>query len=648
MSTILNIVAPSLFDNIGKIIVKGQSIGIDMGEICKYGIILIFLYGLGALFNTVQGFIMARVAADVTKKYRSDISKKINRLPLKYYDSNSFGDTLSRITNDVDTLGQSLSNSLSSTITSVTMIVGSLIMMFVKSPILALIMLAFMPISTGLVLLVVKFSQKYFIKQQVKLGEINGQIEEIYSAHNVVSVFNGKDKAQVKFDETNKELFSSGFRANFLSGLIRPVMHFIGNLSYVAVCVMGGYLAIKNNDPLFAVTIAVFINYMRMFNNQISNIANISSTLQSTAAASERVFEFLDEKEQQKEDKQWQLKDVKGNVEFKNVSFGYSEDKTIIHNFSAKIKAGQKVAIVGPTGAGKTTIVNLLMRFYELKQPRLIVNRILTDYKVFDNGKSIKLIIDENNVLTINDKKTEFILKEKNKKLPKNKLIKFNQDFDLNVNNELVDFDVKVVTGNDVDKQQNCCLGVAYYGDIFIDGIPIKSISRQNLHDLFDMILQDTWLFDGTIRENLVYNNPDVSIERLDEVCSAVGLKHFIQTLKYGYETKLDSSLGLSEGQKQQLTIARAMLKDSPLLILDEATSSVDTRTELVIQNAMDKLTKGRTSFVIAHRLSTIKNADVILVLKDGDIVEQGNHETLLKQNGFYAELYNSQFVKTA
>ena len=551
LSTILNIVAPSLFDNIGKIIVKGQSVGIDMGEICKYGIILIFLYGLGALFNTVQGFIMARVAADVTKKYRSDISKKINRLPLKYYDSNSFGDTLSRITNDVDTLGQSLSNSLSATITSVTMIVGSLIMMFIKSPILALVMLAFMPISTGLVLLVVKFSQKYFIKQQVKLGEINGQIEEIYSAHNVVSVFNGKDKAQVKFDETNKELFTSGFRANFLSGLIRPVMHFIGNLSYVAVCVIGGYLAIKNNDPLFAVTIAVFISYMRMFNNQISNIANISSTLQSTAAASERVFEFLDEKEQQKEDKQWQLKDVKGNVEFKNVSFGYSEDKTIIHNFSAKIKAGQKVAIVGPTGAGKTTIVNLLMRFYEITA-----------------------------------------------------------------------------------------------GDILIDGVSIKDMPREEVRSYFGMVLQDTWLFEGTIRENISYGTQGLTNDQIESACCFAHIDHFIRSLPGGYDMQIDEKANISQGQKQLLTIARVMVNNSPMLILDEATSSVDTRTEEQIQKAMDSLAEGRTSFVIAHRLSTIKNADLILVMKDGNIIESGKHKQLLKQKGFYADLYNSQFSK--
>ena len=416
----------------------------------------------------------------------------------------------------------------------------------------------------------------------------------------------------------------------------------------MAIFVLGVALILNGSSAVTFGTIISFTIYARLFSQPLTTIAQSMNSIQQTSAASKRVFEFLDETEiKQERDKKAKIeeKNVIGNVEFRNVRFGYVEDKTIIKNFTANLIAGQKVAIVGPTGAGKTTIVNLLMRFYEIKQPRLIINGQTTDYKVFDNGKSIKLMVDKNNKLTINNEKTEFVLKDV-KNLPKNKTIKFDQDFKLNVDGENIDFKVEIVTGDNVDKQQNCCLGIAYFGDIFIDGIPIKSITRHNIHELFDMILQDTWLFGGTIRENLVYNNTDVNNEKLDEVCSAVGLKHFIQTLKNGYDTKLDSSLGLSEGQKQQLTIARAMLKDSPLLILDEATSSVDTRTELVIQKAMDKLTKGRTSFVIAHRLSTIKNADVILVLKDGDIVEQGNHESLLKQNGFYAELYNSQFAQ--
>ncbi len=552
ISTVLNIVAPNLIESLSKTIIKGEMLGnIDMAEVAHYAIILLCIYLAGAIFNAIQGFFMARVAATVTRGYRRDISKKINRLPLGYFDKNTFGDTLSRITNDVDTLGQSLSDSLSSTISSVTMIIGAVVMMFVKSPILALVMIAFMPISIGLSLLVIKFSQKYFVRQQRKLGEINGQIEEIYSAHNVVSVFDGAEKAQVKFDKTNKELFNAGFRANYLSGLIRPVMHFIGNLTYVAVCIVGAYIAIKNNDVLFAATISVFIIYMRMFNNQISNIANISSTLQSTAAASERVFEFLDEEEQITEDKKWQLKDVKGNVEFKNVSFGYTKDKTIIHDFSAKVKAGQKVAIVGPTGAGKTTIVNLLMRFYEINS-----------------------------------------------------------------------------------------------GDILIDGVSIKDMPREEVRSYFGMVLQDTWLFEGTIRENIAYGSTGLTNEQVENACCFAHIDHFIRSLPGGYDMVIDEKANISQGQRQLLTIARVMVNNSPMLILDEATSSVDTRTEEQIQKAMDRLAEGRTSFVIAHRLSTIKNADLILVMKDGNIIETGNHKKLLKAGGFYADLYNSQFSK--
>ena len=549
VSTVLGIVAPNFIDKIGVLIASGEQTVIDLSQVAYYGVWLGVFYVLGAVFNAVQGFIMAKVAASVTKNYRNEIIKKINRLPLKYFDKNSYGDTLSRITNDVDTLGQSLSNSLSSTITSLTMILGAVIMMLIKSPLLTLVMAIFMPISVGLILLVVKLSQKYFVKQQQKLGELNGQIEEIYSAHNVVTVFNGKQKAQKQFDKVNNDLFNAGFRANFLSGLMHPVMHFVGNLTYVAVCIVGAYIAINNNNPLFAVTIGVFIIYMRMFNNQISNVANISTTLQSTAAASERIFEFLDEPEQLQENKPKLLSTVKGNVEFKNVNFGYTNDKTIINNFSANIKAGQKVAIVGPTGAGKTTIVNLLMRFYEINS-----------------------------------------------------------------------------------------------GDILIDGVSIKDMSREEVRSCFGMVLQDTWMFEGTIRENIAYGTTNLTNDQIENACCFAHIDHFIRSLPGGYDMIIDEKSNISQGQRQLLTIARAMVNNAPMLILDEATSSVDTRTEEQIQKAMDKLSKGKTSFVIAHRLSTIKNADLILVMKNGDIIESGNHDELIKAQGFYYELYNSQF----
>ncbi len=550
-STTLNIVSPTIIKKLAEVIVKAgyQDIAIDMAKIAYFGIILICMYAGSAVLNFLQSFIMAKVTAVITKKYREDISKKINRLPLKYFDNNSIGDTLSRVTNDVDTLGQSLSNSLSSVISSVTMIVGAIIMMFVNSWMMSLVVLGMMPISFGLVMLIVKFSQKHFVRQQNELGEINGQIEEIYSAHNVVKVFSGEQKEQEKFDKTNQALFKSSYKANVLSGLMHPIMNFIGNISYIAICVLGGYIAIKNNDPIYAATIVTFITYMRIFNNQVGNVANISSTLQSTAAASERLFEFLDAPEQEEEHKAWQLEKVVGNVEFKNVSFGYDPDKVIIHNFSANIKAGQKVAIVGPTGAGKTTLVNLLMRFYEI------------------NG-----------------------------------------------------------------------------GDILIDGVSIKDMPREEVRSYFGMVLQDTWLFEGTIRENLSYGTEGLTNEQIEKACSFAHIDHFIRSLPNGYEMVIDEKANISQGQRQLLTIARVMVNNAPMLILDEATSSVDTRTEELIQKAMDKLAEGRTTFVIAHRLSTIKNADIILVLKNGDIIESGNHEELLEKGGFYADLYNSQF----
>ena len=550
-STALNIISPTIIKNLGKVIIVGGK-NIDMSRVMHYGIVLICMYVGSGILNFLQGFIMAKVTAVVTKQYRTDISKKINRLPLKYFDNNQIGDTLSRVTNDVDTLGQSLANSLSSVISSVTMIIGAVIMMFVNSWLLTLVAFAIMPISIGLVFLIVKFSQKHFVKQQDDLGEINGQIEEIYSAHNVVTVFSGEKKAQKKFDKTNSGLFKSSFKANFLSSLMQPMMNFIGNLSYVVICLLGGYIAIKNGDPIFAATIVTFVTYMRIFNNQVSNVANISSTLQSTAAASERVFEFLEEEEQEEEHKEWQLQTVRGDVEFKNVCFGYNPDKIIIHDFNVKVKAGQKVAIVGPTGAGKTTLVNLLMRFYEVNS-----------------------------------------------------------------------------------------------GDILIDGVSIKDMPREEVRSYFGMVLQDTWLFEGTIRENVSYGTEGLTNEQIEKACSFAHIDHFIRSLPGGYDMVIDEKANISQGQRQLLTIARVMVNNAPMLILDEATSSVDTRTEEIIQKAMDKLSEGRTSFVIAHRLSTIKNADIILVLKDGDIVESGNHEELLAKGGFYADLYNSQFEET-
>lgn len=549
-STTFSIVSPTILKKIQETIIIG-GVSIDMAKVAYYAVIVLVMYVVSAVLNYLQGLIMSRVTSAVTYKYRKDISEKINRLPLKYFDSTSFGDTLSRITNDVDKLADSLSSSLSSMITSATMIIGAIIMMLVNSPLLTLVALAVMPLSIGFVMLVVKISQKYFLKNQVELGNINGQIEEIYSAHNVVTVFSGEEKAQDNFDKTNAKLYSCGVKSQVYSSLMYPVMNFIGNLGYVAVCILGAWIAIKNNDPVFAATIVTFITYMRTFNNQVSNIANISSTIQTTAAASERVFEFLGLEEQVPENKPKRLNGVKGDVEFKNVNFGYNDDKIIIHDFSAKVKAGQKVAIVGPTGAGKTTLVNLLMRFYEVNS-----------------------------------------------------------------------------------------------GDITIDGVSIKDMSREEVRSLFGMVLQDAWLFEGTVRENISFGTEGLSNEQIENACCFAHIDHFIRSLSNGYDTVVDEKANISQGQKQLLTIARAMIQNSPMLILDEATSSVDTRTEIQIQKAMDTLTAGRTSFIIAHRLSTIKNADLILVMKDGNIIEKGNHKTLLKQNGFYAQLYNSQFSK--
>ncbi len=479
---------------------------------------------------------------------RADISQKMNRLPLKYFDSVSIGDVLSRVTNDVDAIGQTLNQSVGTLITAFTMLAGSLIMMFYNSWILALTAVGSSVIGFSFMMVIMKQSQKYFKQQQTELGQINGLIEEVYTGHNVVKVYNGSGQAKDAFENSNRSLYSSAWKSQFLSGLMMPLMSFVGNFGYVAVCVVGAALAMKGTIT-FGVIVA-FMLYIRLFTQPLSQIAQAMNNLQRTAAASERVFEFLDEEELENEsEKKNVLTDVKGTVEFKNVRFGYTPNKPVINNFSAKIDAGQKVAIVGPTGAGKTTMVNLLMRFYE------------TDG-----------------------------------------------------------------------------------GEILIDGVPVNQVPRENVHAQFSMVLQDTWIFEGTIRENIIYSKQGVTEEDVINACKTVGLHHFIMTLPKGYDTILNDKASLSEGQKQLITIARAMIQNAPLLILDEATSSVDTRTERMVQTAMDQLTKGRTSFVIAHRLSTIKNADLILVMKDGDIIESGSHEELLSKNGFYAQLYNSQF----
>lgn len=561
LNTVFVIVGPDQISKITDILQKALPILNRNGDIVAPGIeftmsqvwniakVLIILYILGSLFTYIANILIARACFKTSQKLRSEIAIKIDKLPLKKLDRTPYGNILSTVSNDVDLVGDTLLNSLPTLVSAVVMILGSLIMMFVTNWIMALAALVSTSFGFVLMTVIMKKSQKYFVEQQNRLGDLNGIIEESYAGQTVIKTYNAKAEFKEKFEKANKKLYQSGWKAQFASGTMHPIMGFIGNLGYVVVCVIGAILFIEGKIASFGV-ITAFMIYIRLFTRPLTQIAQAMTSLQQSAAASERVFDLLEEDEIEDEShKNVKIPEIKGNVEIKNVKFGYDADRTIIKDFSADIKAGQKVAIVGPTGAGKTTIVNLLMRFYEMDS-----------------------------------------------------------------------------------------------GDIKIDGVSIKKMTRTQLRDIFSMVLQDTWLFEGTIRENLVYNKEGITDEMLEEACKACGLEHFIKTLSNGFDTVLSDETNVSVGQKQLLTIARAMIQNTPMLILDEATSNVDTRTEEIIQKAMDKLTENRTSFVIAHRLSTIKNADVILVLKDGDVIEQGNHKELIKKKGFYADLYNSQF----
>ncbi len=554
LGAVLTLVGPNKIGEMTDLMKNGLFGDIDLSGIARIGITMIVIYAASAVFTFVQHYIMATVTLKTSKKMRGDLSEKINRVPQSYFNKNSQGDILSRITNDVQTLQQGLSNSLPAMISAIAQFVGCLIMMFVTEWRLALCVIAITILGMAALLLIMKNSQKYFTARQESLGELNGYIEEMYSGHQVVRISRAEKKIKKHFAGLNAAVYDSNWKSQFLSGIMQPLMNVIGNLGYVSVCVIGAMLAI-NETITFGVIIS-FILYVRLFTSPLTQIAQGMTNLQTASASAHRIFDFLESDELSDEsDKTKTLTDVKGEVVFDHVQFSYPDapEKIIIKDFSAHVHPGQKVAIVGPTGAGKTTMVNLLMRFFEINK-----------------------------------------------------------------------------------------------GNISIDGIPTKDMKRENIHDLFGMVLQDTWLFEGTVRENLVYNMEHVTEEDLERVCKACGISHFIHALPHGFDTVLSESTQISAGQKQLLTIARAMLQNSPMLILDEATSSVDTRTELLIQKAMDELTKDRTSFVIAHRLSTIKNADLILVMKDGDVIESGNHEDLIAKGGFYADLYNSQFDKTA
>lgn len=553
LGTILTLIGPDQLSKMTDEITKGIMTGIDMDAVKQIGLLLVLFYAVSYILSVVQQWIMATITQKVSKNLRSDISRKINVLPMWYYNQTTTGDILSRVTNDVDTIGQSLNQSVGTLVSAVVLFIGSLVMMFRTNITLTLTAILATVIGFVFMFAIMGRSQKYFKQQQEYLGSLNGHIEEIYTGHTVVKAYNGESEAERQFDVMNDNLRNSGFKAQCLSGMMMPLMSFMGNFGYVAVCVVGAVLVMQNRMG-FGVIVA-FMMYIRYFTQPLSQMAQAAQALQSAAAAGERVFEFLEAEEMEDESqKTSELLTAKGEVEFNHVQFGYENTgKTIIHDFSAKANPGQKIAIVGPTGAGKTTMVNLLMRFHEIQG-----------------------------------------------------------------------------------------------GEIRIDGIPISHMTRKAVHDQFCMVLQDTWLFEGTIRENLIYCTPDADDEKMKKACKAVGLDHFIRTLPDGYDAVLNDQVNLSQGQKQQLTIARAMIADKPMLILDEATSSVDTRTELQIQKAMDALMENRTSFVIAHRLSTIKDADLILVMKDGDIIESGNHIELLSKGGFYADLYNSQFEQSA
>ena len=552
VSSIITVYGPDKLKEITNLITEGMRSQIDLKSISNIALFLAILYAAGALLNYVQSFIISSVIQHFSKRLRTAIAEKINKLPLCYFDSHSQGDTLSRVTNDVDTVGQSLNQSLGTVISSSLLLVAVLFMMFYNNVVLSFVTIGSVLIGFAFVALIMGKSQRFFRAQQENLASVNGYVEEMYSGHNVIVSYNATDESKVAFQTLNTNLYNSMWKSQFISGIMMPLMMFVGNFGYVMVVLVGASMAL-NGDVTMG-TIVAFMVYVRTFSQPLSQIAQGITTLQQASAAMGRVFEFLAEPEMENDEhKAQQLTTLKGDVTFDNVFFGYNPDRTIIHDFSANAKAGQKIAIVGPTGAGKTTIVNLLMKFYE------------------------------------------------------------------------------------IDK-----------GRITIDGVDTKQMKRSEVHDAFSMVLQDTWLFEGTIKENLIYNQKNISDEAVVAAAKAVGVHHFIKTLPKGYDTVLDDTVSLSVGQKQLLTIARALLKDAPLLILDEATSSVDTRTEELIQKAMDKLMEGRTSFVIAHRLSTIRNADLILVMRDGNIIEQGNHDQLMEQNGFYADLYNSQFDEDA
>lgn len=561
ISTVFSIMSPkilgnattSLFESFKTAMMTHTKISVDFNYITKIAITLIILYVISAIFGYLQGFLVSGVSQKITYRLRKEISIKMNKLPLKYYDSVTHGEILSKITNDVDTVSTSLQQSITQLVTSVTQIIGIIIMMLTISPLMTLIAIITLPVSGIFVSTIVKFSQKHFKNQQKSLGDLNGHVEEMYSGHNIVKVYNLEKKSIAEFKEINNRLSEAGWKSNFLSGLMMPVLNFVGNLGYIAVCILGGYLTINKGFAIGG--IQSFIQYIRQFNMPIAQTAQIANVLQSTMAAAERVFEFLAVEEEIPEaENPVKIENVQGNVSFENISFGYNPEKTIINDVSVEVKAGQTVAIVGPTGAGKTTIINLLMRFYDVNS-----------------------------------------------------------------------------------------------GAIRIDGVDIRDMKRADLRDIFGMVLQDTWLFNGTIRENLAYGKDNATEEEIQSAAKSAHCTHFINTHPDGYDMLInEEASNLSQGQKQLLTIARAILADPPILILDEATSSVDTRTEIRIQKAMNNLMKNRTSFVIAHRLSTIREADLILVMKDGNIIEQGNHNELIEQKGFYYELYNSQFDKVS